>query len=278
MEVITSVQNSKIKLARALMGRPKERREAGAFVAEGVRLVEDAARAQWPIRFVLFDATLSVRGMSQVESLKSRGADVEEVTPELMKSISDTEASQGILAVLNESQLPIPDSPSFLLIPDQIRDPGNLGTLIRSANASGVDAVLIPPETTDPFAPKAVRAGMGAHFRVPILSMGWEEIQRNVEGASHLASQGESSPKGATHSGLQVYLADMAGESCWDMDLRQPLALIIGSEAEGASESARMLSSQQIKIPMAGETESLNAAVAGSVLMFEVMRQRSKEK
>lgn len=274
--MITSSQNSKLKLARALMGRPKERREAGAFVAEGVRLVEEAVKAEWPIRFVLFDATLSERGRSQVESLKSLDVEAEEVTPELMKSISDTETSQGILAVLDLSPIPYPASPTFLLIPDQIRDPGNLGTLIRSANAAGVDAVLIPPETTDPFAPKAVRAGMGAHFRMPILSMGWEEIQRIVEGASHLAPQEKSSPKGATHSGLQVYLADMDGESCWEINLRQPLALIVGSEAEGASELARALASQRIKIPMAGGTESLNAAVAGSVLMFEVMRQRKK--
>lgn len=240
------------------MGRPKERREAGAFVAEGVRLVEDAAKAKWPIRFVLYDETLSERGRSQVESLRSQGVDVEQVTPELMKSISDTETSQGILVVLDLSPIPYPASPTFLLVPDQIRDPGNLGTLIRSADASGVDAVLIPPETTDPFAPKAVRAGMGAHFRVPVISASWEEIKRVSESA-----------------GQRVMLADMDGESCWNMDLRQPLALIIGNEAEGASDSAKKIAGQRIKIPMAGQTESLNAAVAGSVLMFEVMRQRA---
>lgn len=256
--MITSAQNSKVKLARTLMGRPKERREAGAFVAEGVRLVEDAAKAKWPIRFVLYDETLSERGRSQVESLRSQGVDVEQVTPELMKSISDTETSQGILVVLDLSPIPYPASPTFLLVPDQIRDPGNLGTLIRSADASGVDAVLIPPETTDPFAPKAVRAGMGAHFRVPVISASWEEIKRVSESA-----------------GQRVMLADMDGESCWNMDLRQPLALIIGNEAEGASDSAKKIAGQRIKIPMAGQTESLNAAVAGSVLMFEVMRQRA---
>ena len=119
-----------------------------------------------------------------------------------------------------------------------------------------MDAVLIPPETTDPFAPKVVRAGMGAHFRLPIVSMGWEEIVGKL-------------------AGLQVLLADMEGKSCWEMDLSKPLALVIGGEAEGASEAARNLASAKIKIPMAGKTESLNAAVAGSVLMFEVMRQRT---
>ena len=238
------------------MGRPKERREAGAFVAEGVRLVEEAVKAGWPIQFVLFDETVSERGKLQVESLRSQGVEVEQVTPELIKSLSDTETSQGILAVLTLIPVHVSRHPTFVLIPDQIRDPGNLGTLIRSADAAGVDEIWIPPDTTDPFAPKVVRAGMGAHFRVPIMSMSWDEMV-------------------GTLAGLQVLVADMDGESCWQMDLRQPLALIVGSEAEGASESAKKLASQRIKIPMAGQTESLNAAVAGSVLMFEVMRQRS---
>ena len=258
--MITSSQNPKLKLARALMGRAKERREASAFVAEGVRLVEEAVNSNWGFRFVLYDETLSERGTLNVKRLTSLGMECEEVSPNLMKSLSDTETSQGILAVLDLAQLPITNYPNFIFIPDQIRDPGNLGTLIRSADAAGVDAVLIPPETTDPFAPKVVRAGMGAHFRLPILSMGWEEIQQVSKSANQ-----------------RVVLADMDGESCWETDLRQPLALIVGGEAEGASAEARKLASQKIKIPMAGKTESLNAAAAGSVLMFEVVRQR-KEK
>src|SRR5688572_23768174 len=166
--MITSNQNPKIKLARALLGRAKERREAGAFLVEGVRLVEEAVKSNWPTRFVLFDETLSERGKSQIEGLRSQGLDVEEVSRGVMQSVSETESPQGILAVLNDSQLPIPDPLNFILIPDQIRDPGNLGTLLRSAAAAGVQAVLIPPETTDAFAPKVVRSGMGAHFRLPI--------------------------------------------------------------------------------------------------------------
>jgi TrmH family RNA methyltransferase len=273
--MITSSQNPKLKLVRALLGRAKERREAGAFAAEGVRLVGEAVISNWGFRFVLFDETLNDRGRSQVESLKSRGVECDEVLPSLMKSLSDTETSQGILAVLSFTQLPITNYPTFLLIPDQIRDPGNLGALIRSADAAGVDAVLIPPETTDPFAPKVVRAGMGAHFRLPILSMGWEEIRQLLAGsASHLTRQDESNPSGATHPRMRVMLADMEGESCWETDLRPPLALIVGGEAEGASEQARRLAGRKISIPMAGRAESLNAAAAGSVLMFEVMRQR----
>jgi len=256
--MITSSQNSKIKLIRALLGRAKERRTAEAFVVEGVRLVEEAVSSNWGFQFALYDETLSERGKSQVEGLKSHGVDVEMVSESLMKSLSETETPQGILAVLTDSRLPIPDSPNFILIPDQIRDPGNLGTLLRTAGATGVQAVLIPPETTDAFAPKVVRSGMGAHFRLPIHSMTWDEIKQISKSAN-----------------LFVYLADMDGRSCWETDLRQPLALIIGGEAEGASEQARKSANEQISIPMMGKMESLNAGVAGSVLMFEVVRQRS---
>jgi len=253
--MITSNQNSKIKLVRALLGRAKERREAGAFVAEGVRLVEEAVSADWKFRFVLYDETLSERGRMQVERLRAAGVDVEEVSASVMKSISETETPQGILAVIENYQLPITNHPNFILIPDQIRDPGNLGTLLRSAAAAGVGAVLIPPETTDAFAPKVLRSGMGAHFRLPIHSMSWDEIGRIV-------------------NDLQVFVADMDGRSCWETDLRKPMALIVGNEAEGVGESARKLANGRLSIPMSGETESLNAGVAGSVLMFEVLRQR----
>lgn len=259
--MITSNQNSKIKLVRALLRRSKERREAGAFVAEGVRLVEEAAKGDWKFEIVLYDETLSERGKLQVEGLRLRGVDVEEVSASVMKSLSDTESPQGILAVLKFSQSPVSNPLNFILIPDQIRDPGNLGTLLRSAAASGVQAVLIPPETTDAFSPKVLRSGMGAHFRLPIRSMGWEEIEKTVKSDA-----------------LNVYVADMNGASCWEMDLRQPIALIVGNEAEGASESARKLADGKISIPMSGETESLNAGVAGSVLMFEIMRQRRAQK
>ncbi len=256
--MITSSQNPKIKLVRALLGRAKERREAGAFVVEGVRLVEEAANSNWEFRFALYDESLNERGKAQVASLKSRGADVEMVSDSLMKSLSETEAPQGILAVVELTNLPIRNLPNFILIPDQIRDPGNLGTLLRTAAAAGVQAVLLPPETTDAFASKVVRSGMGAHFRLPIHAMTWEEIKQITRSAN-----------------LQIYLADMDGQSCWETDLRRPLALIVGGEAEGASEAARKLASKQISIPMMGKIESLNAGVAGSVLMFEVVRQRS---
>ena len=256
--MITSSQNSKIKLVRALLGRSRERREANAFIVEGVRLVEEAIQSNWNFQFALYNEALSDRGRLIVESLQSRDVDVEMVSDSLMNSLSETETPQGILAILEFKPLLIPDAPDFILIPDQIRDPGNLGTLLRSAVATGVQAVLLPPETTDAFAPKVLRSGMGAHFRLPIHSIAWDEI-------------GEISKSAR----LQMYLADMDGTPCWETDLRQPLALIVGGEAEGAGSEARKVANQQISIPMTGRMESLNAGVAGSILMFEVVRQRS---
>jgi len=255
--MITSNQNPKLKLVRSLFGRPKERLEANAFVIEGVRLIEEAVSAGWKFQFALYTDGLSERGVDLLKVLSAHRIDVEEVAGDLLQKVSETETPQGILAVLEFTDLPIPDSLNFILIPDQIRDPGNLGTLFRTAAAAGVQAVLLPPETADAFAPKVVRAGMGAHFRLPIHSMTWDEIEAQTQG-------------------LQIFLADMDGTACWTLDLRQPLALIVGNEAEGASAEGRKLATRKICIPMAGSVESLNAGVAGSVLMFEVVRQRSR--
>jgi RNA methyltransferase, TrmH family len=262
--MISSAQNPKIKLARALTERLKDRREEGAFPAEGVRLVEEALAAHWPIRFVLYSEELSKRGLGLIKELEDTGVEAEAVDGRLFRALCETQTPQGILAILDDSQIPSPSAPDFVLIPDSIRDPGNLGTLLRSADAAGVQLVLRPPETTDPFAPKVLRAGMGAHFRLPIQSMSWDEIREFVGRAGE--------------GGLQVYLADMNGTSCWASDFRRPLALVIGGEAEGASHEARQLAQGSVNIPMAGKTESLNAAVAGSILMFEVMRQRNSKR
>ena len=229
--MITSSHNPKIKLVRALAGRAKERRENGAFLAEGVRLVEEAFAAGWNFRFALCSDKINQRGLDLVQGLTARGVDVEPVAENILQSVTETETSQGILAVLAldpPGALLPPPKTDFILIPDQIRDPGNLGTLLRTAAAAGVQAVFIPPETTDPFAPKVVRAGMGAHFRLPILSQTWDQLSARVEGMS-------------------VFLSDAVGEkSCWEVDFTHPTALVIGGEADGASAQAHSLATEMI--------------------------------
>lgn len=255
--MITSSQNPKLKLVRSLFGRAKERRAAGAFVAEGVRLIEEAVNVGWPFHFALVRPQLSKRGQALVNRLREHGVEVNEVAAPLLETIGDTETSQGILAVLSLPENALPATrPDFVLIVDQMRDPGNLGTLLRAASAAGVQLVLLTPETVDAFAPKVVRAGMGAHFRLPICSLPWEAIRQAVVG-------------------LKVYLAEAAGRlPYWQADFRAPLALIIGSEAEGPSQEARAIAGETVFIPMPGGSESLNAAIAGAILLFEVVRQR----
>ncbi|MCS6992613.1 MAG: RNA methyltransferase [Anaerolineales bacterium] len=258
--MITSPHNPKLKQIRALAGRPKARRETGLFLAEGIRLVEEALAANWPFAYALWSADLSARGQALVERLRAGGVPVEEVSPSLLQALSETESSQGLLAVLKLPQAspPNPETMTFVLIPDQIRDPGNLGTLIRTAAAAGADAVLIPPETTDPWAPKVVRAGMGAHFRLTVAGCQWAEIQAFLRG-------------------FNVFLADAGGQvSLWDANFQAKTALIIGGEAEGASAQARELANVVVNIPMPGKIESLNAGTAGAILLFEVVRQRNE--
>jgi len=256
--IITSAHNPRLQRIRGLLDKRKQREEEHAFVVEGVRLAEEGLAAGWTPELVLFAAGLSERGQAAVAGFARAGAEVLEITPRIMETLSGTEAPQGLLAVFAQPAATLPEPVNFILIADRLRDPGNLGTLLRSAAAAGAQAALLPPGTVDAFAPKVVRSGMGAHFRLPILHQSWEEIRAICAGQD-----------------LRVLLADAAsGEACWDVDLRRPLALMVGSEAEGASPEAAALALQAITIPMPGKSESLNAAVAASILLFEVVRQR----
>jgi TrmH family RNA methyltransferase len=259
--MITSVHNPTVQSVRKLLTQAKERRAQGAFVIEGVRLVEEALESDWEAQLVLFTDQLDQRGQAVVEGFSTKGISAEQVSSGVMSAISDTETPQGILAVLVMKPLPFPPSPNLLLILDGMRDPGNLGTILRTAAAAGVQAVLLAPGCADAWSPKVLRAGMGAHFRLPILSQGWSELTQTVS---------------MWGSNLQVFLADSAsGTTYTQADFHSPLALIVGGEAAGAGAQSLSLASSKVHIPMVGGSESLNAAVAGSILLFEVQRQRS---
>jgi TrmH family RNA methyltransferase len=261
--MITSAHNPKIQRVRALLSRRHEREAAGVFVIEGVRLVEEARGAGWQAELVLHTGALSARGQALLDGFRQTGSEVEEIPEHLMDAISGTEAPQGILAVVQRRTLPLPERLDFALITDSVRDPGNLGTLLRTAAAAGVGAVLLAPGTTDAFAPKVLRAGMGAHFRLPVIEAGWEQIRAICK----------DRPDGRA---LGIYLAEAEeGVSCWALDLRQPVALVVGAEAEGVTPAARAAADGLITIPMPGQSESLNAAIAASILLFEVVRQRN---
>jgi TrmH family RNA methyltransferase len=177
------------------------------------------------------------------------------VSDKVLAAISDTVTPQGVVAVVPFPQIDVARR-SLLLVLDNVRDPGNVGTLLRSAAAAGVDEVLVAPDSADPYSPMVVRAAMGAHFRLALGEADWPAIAGRV-------------------AGLAVLLADAAGEVAYDRhDWQTPSALIVGGEAEGASAEGRALAAQRVRIPMQRDSESLNAAVAGSVILFEAARQR----
>lgn len=254
--MITSLTNPKIKLVRALQTHRRAREQERLFVIEGVRLAEEASRAQIAPHLVLHTDPLDARGRAALNQLARLGAPVEIVSPQVMASISDTETPQGLLAVLPSSFISHPSSFSFALVLDRLSDPGNLGTLLRTAAAAGVQAVFLAPGTVDVYNPKVVRAAVGAHFHLPLVEASWDELRDPL-------------------SRLVVWLAEAREGEAYDrVDWRKPCALVIGSEAEGPSEAARQFTPRRVHIPMPGPAESLNAAVAAGVLLFEAARQR----
>ena len=258
--MITSRQNQKIKRVKQLTSQAKFRKKGNAYVVEGIRLLEEALQADQLPELILYAPDLDRRGQTLVKIFQDQQVTCELTAQDVLNTASDTENSQGVVAVFPIDPLPMPNQMELVLIIDEIRDPGNLGTLMRSSLAAGVDLLLLSPGTVDQYSPKVIRSGMGAHFRLPVISASWEEI-RDIT------------------SGLPLYLADMnEGESCWETDLTSPLGIILGGEANGPGDISRELAHQSIHIPMNTYSESLNAAAAGAVLLFEIRRQRHLQK
>lgn len=252
-DVIRSPSNRVIRYVRSLQRRATRQVER-AFVVEGDRAIADALAAGATPRWILLKEGADHPDVPW-------GADIRVIVPDLFDDLCDTVHPQGILGVFPFPDLPIPDiSTPFYLVADRVRDPGNLGTLLRSAAAAGVTAVFLTAESVDPYNPKVTRAGMGAHFRVPIADLTSE----------HMALLRAQTPLRA--------LADLGDHPAHDaLDWRQPVTLIVASETNGPSNLARALATVSITIPMAAGIESLNAGVAGSVVLFEAARQRRTE-
>ena len=261
-EMITSIQNPKVKQVRGLLANKDEREEHGLFIIEGVRLAEEALHAGSRPKYILFSSQLSTRGHNLLHKLADQKCEIEEIAPDLMDRISDTETSQGILMALPSLKTIPGNSHTFVLVLDMLRDPGNMGTLLRSAAALGVEAVILTPESADPYSPKVLRSAMGAHFKLSISTMTSDEILTYCKTSNTPA--------------LDILLADSEkGKICWEEDLTRPMCVVIGGEAAGAGKDLRKIADKSIRIPMLDTTESYNAAVAGSILMYEAYRQRT---
>ena len=254
---IRSRRNSKVQHVRRLLRSGRARRDAGQFVVEGVRLAEEALEAGLRPAWILFSDTIGTRGRAVVHAFEQLGVPVFAATPDVMRASSATETPQGVLLVLPFPALHWPEKADFLLVLDSVRDPGNVGTMLRTAWAAGAQGVLLSSDCADPFNPKVVRAGMGAHFYLPIRRTSWNILLPLLDNKARFLAAGRE------------------GIPYTDVDFQQPLALIVGGEAHGAGPVARQVATQVVHIPLPGAAESLNASVAAGVLMFEVVRQRS---
>ncbi|MBN1874179.1 MAG: RNA methyltransferase [Anaerolineae bacterium] len=262
MQQISSLKNDRVRRVCALQRSTRRRFREMLMVVEGARLMQEAIRSRLPIVETFYTEiyAASAEGQVMIAALMQRAIPVWGVPEDVMAAMSDTDTPQGILGVL-----PIPQPvetvdyiPSFILIPDGIRDPGNLGTLLRTAWATGVSSVLLPPGTVDFTNPKVVRAGMGAHFYVPLFQATWDEIADRV-------------------TEVDIWIAEAGQGTAYSaVNWQRPVALIIGGEAEGAGDEARSLpGARYVYIPMAPGVDSLNAAIAAAVLMFEAARVRA---
>lgn len=259
-ESISSTTNPRVKHVRALQGSRGEREEAGQFVIEGPTLLREALAAGCPIDEVYLTKAFLVDPDHAIllGALRATGVSMQPVSEAVFGHMTDTRTPQGILAVLPLVHLPVPEKPSFILILDSVRDPGNLGTILRLAAGAAVPLVLLAPGAVDLYNPKVVRAAMGAHFVTPALTASWDEI----------AVWCGSCP---------VYVADSGGGAAhFRVNWTQPCALIVSDEAHGPGPDALRLARHAVMIPMPGKTESLNVAMATGILIYELVRQRSE--
>jgi len=259
-EVIRSRQNLFVRRLQRLIRRG---REEGLVIVEGVRLAEEALAAR--LSLVEAAATPEItrheRGRVLVEEIASHPrVPLRWLDPSVMASLSDVETSQGVLLVARrpdqKASLVSGERP-LLLVLAGVQDPGNLGGLLRTAEAAGVTGVFVGEGCADPFSPRALRGGMGSTFRLPV---GFRTVATEVQTLRR--------------AGISVWAAAADGKPFDQIDWRQPAALIVGNEGAGLPVSLVKACSGTVSVPMAGRVESLNVGVAAGVILFEAARQR----
>ncbi|MCB5183941.1 RNA methyltransferase [Methylobacillus gramineus] len=252
---ITSRDNSLFKELKKLADTSRERRKTGKTLLDGVHLV-----TAYIEQFGMPELLVIAEGQSthEVVGLVQELSDVPTVmfTTLMFAELSPVATPTGILALVKTPQLPIPEQPDFLLLLEDIQDPGNLGSMLRSAAAAGVQGVYLSEGCTDAWSPKSLRGGQGAQFVLPLVERAdLLEVIAGFEGQSLATTLGS--------------------ESLYSLDLTQPTAFVIGNEGAGLSQALIAASSQQVSIPMLGKVESLNAGAATAICLFERSRQKS---
>ena len=283
---IESLTNPKIKLAAQLTKR-MAREKTGKFLAEGVRLAEMAAASDWDIDYALVTphAAGEPRAAAVIKKREENGVPVALVPESVYQKAGDTQTPQGLLLVLAQKQRSLDDlarltktaaspaapagtamasasavaQPPCYVVLDRIQDPGNLGTILRTADAAGMAGLILLKGTTDIYSPKVVRAAMGSLFHLPVVSGVTEEAFLSF----------------ARESGLRLYATalDAKARPYDAADFTGPTAIVFGNEGQGVSEPL-LASSETLYIPMYGGAESLNVAVSSAIVLYEAVRQR----
>ncbi len=249
-----------LSLARDLQRR-KSRERNGLFVAEGVRSVEELLRSSLDLRGALIGPRLAdtPRGALLVQALSDRRVPMEAVGETEFDSAAETDSPQGILAIARVPEHALAELPAAgtlrLLILDAVQDPGNVGTIIRTAAALGATATFSLPGTVDLWNAKVVRSAMGAHFHHPCLTGTWDELDTFRR----------------DHD-LAIWAADAAGDSVETVESPERLGLVVGNEGNGLSSLSRTRVDRLVALPIASTVESLNVAVAAGILLYELRR------
>ena len=255
--MITSVTNKQIKNIIRLQKSSRTRREQGLFVIEGIRMFQEVPEARLDKIFV----TEAFYQKNQ-ELWKDRIPD-EILSENVFEKISETKSPQGIIATvkMEEQNLEImiqgKDNPLFLIL-ENLQDPGNLGTILRTGEGAGVSGIIMSQDTVDIYNPKVVRATMGALFRMPFC------YRKDIGDAV----------KSLKDNGVKVYAAHLDGSDFYEKDYHSACAFLIGNEGNGLTDQLADLADEKIKIPMQGRVESLNAAIAATLMAYEAYRQR----
>ena len=262
--MITSTSNPRIRQLIALQEKAKKRREENCFLAEGIKMLREAPES-WIREIYLTNEALYKLQKEEAETFqKISRTGYELLSDEVMKRASDTQTPQGVITVLDrpsyEPDELLADSEGTFLLLENLQDPGNLGTIVRTGEGAGVRGIIMTADTVDIFNPKTIRSTMGSVYRVPFIYV--ETLTEVVEKMKE--------------KNIPVYAAHLKGQkNYYEFDYRKGCAFLIGNEGKGLKKETADLADDYLKIPMQGQVESLNAAIAASVLMYEAYRQRS---
>lgn len=251
--LITSKDNTTIKEIKKLKEK-KYRKDR--FIVEGIKMIEEAIQYNANIELVVYSEKFNI------SNIELNGIKTTEVTESIFNTLTEVVSPQGILAVIrkNVDSKKINYSNEFILALDEIQDPGNLGTIIRTADATNLKQIIVSKDTVDTYSPKVIRSTMGAIFRVNVIEV--ESLPQELEKMKK--------------EGFKIITTSLqTDKSIYDIDYKKSV-VVIGNEANGVSKEVYEVANEKVKIPMPGKAESLNASVAAGVMMYEYVRQNLK--